>query len=567
MREVWRSETLGKLKYKGTWMPKWVMWSLKTHPKAGACHLRLSHLPVVPGDSRQATRIALPERIQIGNSNFAAPHLCFGGIGSSVAPTPASNFDGNWARVAPIGAGPPSAFSVGAPQVMGVAHPMVSEALRISRVKKFSGKAEDFEEFEKSWNFHLRMMQGASNGPLSDAVVLMNLRGYIDEASGALLEGRMYNDPNLSYYEFWDELKAKYMRDARTTHRQNWRGVRFQISGTKLSVYDWARFQNLYQAKRALVEDWTDGEDQQFVFTQVPHEFQQKSLNETTKRRMQKRWVRVVVPAGLTHQVVLDELSKLVGYPLTNCTVERRNMVIPCRDDQERLKMIRFDGAKLDGHVLRFQKADYNMTGDEIFEFVQRMLETNEELRNLRQFYGCPHDPPTPRGGVKAVQVEEAPKKKFPSPTRDSRPKKDVGGRGQSKSGRGGRGVVQSLAGSPQPRQESSKPQRVVAPIEPKPENVWKNPKKTDPPKVAQNGPKRERTPSPQKSSGNSRNAQDECYTCKNAGRPCNHSWVPCEYAQEWRTKNLRESNGKKVAKPEAIPRPGTPPQPRPKSE
>ena len=41
--------------------------------------------------------------------------------------------------------------------------------------------------------------------------------------------------------------------------------------------------------------------------------------------------------------------------------------------------------------------------------------------------------------------------------------------------------MVQSLAGSPQPRQESSKPQRVVAPIEPKPQNVWKNPKKTDP--------------------------------------------------------------------------------------
>ena len=304
--------------------------------------------------------------------------------------TPATNTEFGQARVAPISGGPPMGMGIAPQPVMGVAHPMLSEALLHSRIKKFSGRAEDFEQFEKEWNFYLRLMYGASNGPLADSVVLMSLKGYLDEASAALLEGRLYDDPHLSYYEFWDELKTLHMRDARTTHRQAWKLVKLEISGRKLNAYDLAKFKNVYRAKRALVEDWTDGEDQQLVFTQIPHEFQQKILNETTKRRIAKKWVRVVVPEGLSHQNVLHELESVVGHIFENATIERRNMVIPCRDDQERRRILSMDGAKLFGKVVHFQKADYNMTGDEIFEFVQRLVDT-EHKEVLRVFGRFPH--------------------------------------------------------------------------------------------------------------------------------------------------------------------------------
>ena len=180
---------------------------------------------------------------------------------SSLASTPNLGPNVPQARVCVLGQGAP---------VMGVAHPLLSEALRASRVKKFSGRAEDFEEFEREWQFHLKIMHGASPGTLPDAVVLMNLKNFLDVASSALLAGKMALDPDLSYYQFWEELKSKFIRDARAVHRQNWRTVRLTTAGSQATLQEWLTFQAIYTSRRGLVEDWSDAEDQQNVFSQVP---------------------------------------------------------------------------------------------------------------------------------------------------------------------------------------------------------------------------------------------------------------------------------------------------------
>ena len=60
--------------------------------------------------------------------------------------------------------------------VVGMANPIMTEALRSSCVQKFSGRAEDFGEFEKQWKLHLKLMHGASGGVLPDAAVLLTLK-------------------------------------------------------------------------------------------------------------------------------------------------------------------------------------------------------------------------------------------------------------------------------------------------------------------------------------------------------------------------------------------------------
>lgn len=60
--------------------------------------------------------------------------------------------------------------------VMGVAHPILGEALKASEVKRFSGRCEDFAEFERAWNHRLKLLYSGGRGPLSDALVLTTLK-------------------------------------------------------------------------------------------------------------------------------------------------------------------------------------------------------------------------------------------------------------------------------------------------------------------------------------------------------------------------------------------------------
>jgi hypothetical protein len=289
----------------------------------------------------------------------------------------------------------------GAP-VMGISHPLISEALRASRVRKFSGHAEDFEDFEREWNFHLKIMYGASQGALPDAVVLMNLKNFLDEASAALLQGKMALDPDLSYYAFWDELKSKFLRDARSVHRQNWRAVKV-VSTNPVTLQEWAKFQAIYCAKRALVEDWSDAEDQQHVFSQVPAGLQMKVLAETRKRRNGKLWVRVVLPPGLKMIDVVENLENELGTQLNVISQDKRHFVVACRNQVEMGSLLDLEDCKLDGGVIRVQRVEYSMSGDDILSHVKQLLETDDEFQTLRRSYDLKVQ--SPSANVHAVQI------------------------------------------------------------------------------------------------------------------------------------------------------------------
>ena len=159
----------------------------------------------------------------------------------------------------------------------------------------------------------------------------------------------------------------------------------------------------IYVAKRNLVEDWADAEDQQLVFSQIPSGLQAKCLAETRKRRGDKKWVRVVIPAPLSTLEVLRDLEVEVGFPIRPISQEKRNVVIACTSDVEMQTLLGLDGAKFEGRVVKIQRAEYSMTGDELFAFVRRLLETDEELASLRRSYGCVEK--VTRKDVHAVQI------------------------------------------------------------------------------------------------------------------------------------------------------------------
>lgn len=388
--------------------------------------------------------------------------------------------------------------------IMGTAHPLVAEALRASRVRKFSGQAEDFEEFEREWNFHLKIMHGAAPGMLPDPVVLMNLKNFLDEASAALLQGKMALDPDLSYYAFWDELKSKFLRDARNVHRRNWRGVKLNPAGSTATLQEWLRFQAIYTAKRGLVEDWSDAEDQQHVFSQVPPHLQIKVLAETQKRRTGKMWVRVVLPPGLRMAEVVENLETEIGTRVNVISQDRRHFVIACNNQVEMAALLDLDGSQLDGGVLRVQRAEYSMTGDDMFQYVKQLLETDDELVSLRRAYEI--KVPSPR--VNAVQAD--PRPSSPKDSKATVPKWT----GKSSYNRNSDNKYQSKGG----KWTETNWRDQAAPAS-APESPYK------------------------KKGGYDRNT---CYTCHRAGRDANHDYKSCPHVKSWSAKRDQPANNDK---------------------
>ena len=299
--------------------------------------------------------------------------------------------------------------------VIGVSHPLMKAALRGVQINKFSGRSEDFEEWEIGWNQFLRLMHGGQE-VLPDQTVLMTLKGYLDEASAADLQARLNADDNLSYYAYMEGLRSRHMRDVRATHRQNWSMVKLQKVGREPTLQEWSRFQANYMAKRALVEDWSDAEDQKLVFTQVPSCFHQRILTETNRRRRDKAWVRVAVPDRLNCHEVLQELERALGTALPRYSMDRRHFVIQCESPEQQQQLLGYDRGHIDGYPLRIQKAEYSMSGEELLNYVRSLLLQDDELRLLRQSYGCSEQdlPKTPlvepMGGVFMVAQEERPK-------------------------------------------------------------------------------------------------------------------------------------------------------------
>jgi hypothetical protein len=159
--------------------------------------------------------------------------------------------------------------------------------------------------------------------------------------------------------------------------------------GNRLTLQEWAEFQALYAGKRALVDDWAESEDRKLVFNQMPQEYRPKVLAESAKRRRGKFWVRVSYPNGCDGNQIQGELEHDLGKPLRHVTADKRQFVIACDSVEDQIALLDFDNASLNGHVIRVQRAEYHMSGDDILEFIRGLLELEDEERRLGNTYGA----------------------------------------------------------------------------------------------------------------------------------------------------------------------------------
>ena len=303
-----------------------------------------------------------------------------------------------------------------------VSHPLMSAALKASEVRKFSGKCEDFEEFARQWEGYLKIMYGGSGKPLAEHAVLVVLRKHLDKASATNMDAELSVDPNLSYYTFWERFKSRFMRDVRAARRQSWQTVKLRKAGKLPTLQEWQEFAAAYRSKPVLVEDWNDSENYQQVLSQVVPEHQEKVVTELARRRRGQWLARVTYPDGLDGHELLDEFGKKLGRRLTATTWERRHFVVRCQSEGERRIMTAMDGAKLWGKAIKIHSAEFQMSGDDVLDYVTQLLEQDDELRLFRRSIGQPETTETARTPKEAAgtifTVAEAGKERDKSPAK-----------------------------------------------------------------------------------------------------------------------------------------------------
>ena len=267
------------------------------------------------------------------------------------------------------------------------ASPLFQLALEASKVEKLTGFLEDFEEFEHQWHAYVELMRSVCSTP--ERLVLTALRSYLDEPSAAILDRKLGANPNLFYEEFWQELRTRFDGDMLPIHRFNWRTVKLKMAGHAPTLQEWDLFCAQYTTRRQLVYDWSDSEDRELVFSQVPRQFLKGIVEETRVRRKTLHWVRVEYPVGLAPQEVQREFELPLHRSLLDCVFHRHSLVVKCASELEKLELLQFHGGTIEGKLLKVRLAHFHMSGDDMLEHVREELLLVDELQRLRLSLGC----------------------------------------------------------------------------------------------------------------------------------------------------------------------------------
>ena len=311
-----------------------------------------------------------PQRIPIGRAG-AQPNVDF--ASSQVSPSfhlPTPSTTGAFARVNVVGQEGGSAPKA-----------LLAEILKKVAIKKFSGRAEDFDEFAKKWEEYLGYFsQSQGQVMLPSALCLSYLQQFLDPASSALLDMRKIQNPDLDYYQFWDELKSRHRKDAQAQNRRNWQSVTLVKNGAQPTLLEWAEFESKYLAKRELVENWNPEEDRAMIYSALTDKLKEKLKDEIMKKREDKRLVRVTCRDERLLRGALEELSRALGAHLHIHQDDHQSIVVNCPSDETKARLLGWDNGRFQGEYLRIQPVMYEMTGTEMLAFIHNLLEFSHEF-------------------------------------------------------------------------------------------------------------------------------------------------------------------------------------------
>jgi hypothetical protein len=257
---------------------------------------------------------------------------------------------------------------------------------------KFSGLPKDVAQFVRDWTEVETIIHSSSNIPVTDFAILMELRGCLDEASAETLKSRMTLEKELRYQEYWDSFRQEWGVDAQKQNRADWFSVKLNFSGPSdapVTMGDWRKFQAQFVTARGRVSDRTFAEEHQLIFRQLTPKMQEALVREQAKRRVSRPWVSISLHENARLVEVLEGIQEAYGGTLPAHFSTKTGCVFKCTTTAERDKLLRFNDWEFDGRATQTTRFDYEMSGDEIFEFFLNRLKERQELQAMQQSYGC----------------------------------------------------------------------------------------------------------------------------------------------------------------------------------
>ena len=112
-------------------------------------------------------------------------------------------------------------------------------------------------------------------------------------------------------------------------------------------------------------------------------------MEETRRQRTRLHWVRVDFLVGLAPQDVQHELELLLHRSLPDCVFHRHSLVVKCASELEKYQLLQFHGGTIDGRHIKVRSAHFQISGDEILEFVREELLLLDEFERRGRTSGC----------------------------------------------------------------------------------------------------------------------------------------------------------------------------------
>lgn len=394
------------------------------------------------------------------------------------------------------------------------------DLLKAQSVPKFSGKPEDWDDFERAWNIFFQTLSAVNGGrPMGDGIALLTLKDRLDGASREMLHRRLAENPGLKYYSFFGELKGRFVRGGQALHRQNWKDTHVTKAGVKPTMLEWVEFCERYKSRRARVQGWTMMEDRELVLRDLPSHVFQKVMDEERDRKRNTFWVRVMHDEALDGRRIFDELQEEFGGTLRLVQLSISDMLISCPSRGVSNELQGYDGGSFFGGTLRVQADPYRMSGDDIMAFVEEFLEGDEDNRKMGNALGIYARDPAYRGPGGQPKDQQS-NQRTGAPTGGWK----GGGKGASAQAHAV-GAAQVPGGNPQATNQGG-----WQTVGPKGKGKGKG-------KGGKGGYNNNWTPPAQAAQpmGGQGFQRDPCFTCRNAGRDANHNYWACQHAIEAR--------------------------------
>ena len=87
---------------------------------------------------------------------------------------------------------------------------------------KFSGADEDWSDFAKEWERHMRLWDVTEYGEAGDIFMIELLKSSLDETSVIQVKAEQEKNPQVTFATIWKHLEKTYMRGGAEKFRQEW---------------------------------------------------------------------------------------------------------------------------------------------------------------------------------------------------------------------------------------------------------------------------------------------------------------------------------------------------------